>query len=444
VSRKDDPQGSCPTRQSRRQGAPARWRNESRSRRADSHTPASSGLRLRRVGIGAYLRRWSACRHRLSDYLDRGIRFGRGGRGQRSSLSLGRAAARARARRAPRRRQPGEHPPSRGAGDAKIADFGCAPTEDGGSPGARRGGARPRIHRAGVTPVRRSTRAPTSSPPARCSSVDHGSPAYPGSAEQVAYRVSRGSTPQPSQADAGRGWERYDDVVSRAAGQGSRRALQTASEFRHALLDALRRAAGGGIGDVLIKEPSPPGNLGRTGRSAVAPARPPDAFALEEAQIQAQLTEDPFGLHAIPPMGAGVLPLSLQSSLSPSPSSLCSRTGPRPNSLSKVRGPTARAAPAPDATTAGPRLRPSARLDPTQRDKTRRARRSPVRPPGASAQSRKPIAARWRAVPHPARRASRAEAQSTPPAPAAIEPPSAQDVVPAVQQVAARRGPRHP
>ncbi len=420
----------------------ARWRNESRLAGRLSHPGIVGVYDYGESGSVAYLAVEFVQGHRLSDYLDRGIRFG-----EADAVSvvaqvldaLGHAH---------------EHGVRHGAvnpasilvtrsGDAKVADFGCAPTEDGGSqeldeetrvPGyiapeeyAREGiSARADLFAAGAVFFR----------------VITGRPAYPGSAEQVAYRVSRGSTPQPSQADPGRGWERYDEVVSRALARDPAKRFPTASEFRQALLDAYGAPLAAVSADVLIKEPSPPCNLFEPGDPPPHPQRAPGRVALEEAQLRTDLIEDPVALHTDPADGrwrvalvAAVVVIALAVV-----AGLANWTAPEldPRSSRSDRAPAL----VPDTRTARPApvTEREAGPDTSGRD----GPRAPVA--GATSGGIGAVAqADRRTVESSAptgRPVSPAEALSVPPAPAANDPPSVQNVIPAERKAAAVPGPQ--
>jgi len=429
----------------------ARWRNESRLAGRLSHPGIVGVYDYGESGSVAYLAVEFVQGHRLSDYLDRGIRFG-----EADAVSVVAQVLDA-------LRHAHEHGVRHGAvnpasilvtrsGAAKVADFGCAPTEDGGSqefdeetgvPGfiapeayAREGiDARADLFAAGAVFFRLLT----------------GRPAYPGSAEQVAYRVSRGSTPQPSQADAGRGWERYDDVVSRALARDPAERFQTASEFRHALLDAYGAPLAAVSANVLIKEePSPPCNLFEPDDPLSHPQRAPRRVALEEAQLRADLIEDPVAFHADPTDGrwrvalvAAVVLIAVAVV-----AVLANWTAPEldPRSSRPERAP----ARVPDTTTARPA--PGTEREATPDTSGRDGSRTPVagatsggigavaqadrRTVESSAPTARPVApAKPPSVPP-------AKAPSAPPAPAATEPSSVQNVVPAETKAAAPPGPQ--
>jgi serine/threonine protein kinase len=427
---------------SRAARALARWRNESRLAGRLSHPGIVGVYDYGESGSVAYLAVECVQGHRLSDYLDRGIRFG-----EADAVSVVAQVLDA-------LRHAHEHGVRHGAvnpasilvtrsGDAKVADFGCAPTEDGGSqeldeearvPGyiapeeyAREEiDARADLFAAGAVFFRLIT----------------GRPAYPGSAEQVAYRVSRGSTPQPSQADAGRGWERYDDVVSRALARDPAERFQTASEFRDALLDAYGAPLAAVSADVLIKEPSPPGNLFEPGDPPSHPQRVPRRIALEEAQIQAQLTEDPVGLHADPADGRWRVALVAAVVLIAVTVVAVLANWTAPEFAQQSSRPDRAPAPAPDATTAGPAPATEREAGPytTGQDAPRASVAGATsRGIGAVAQAdRRTVES---SAPT-ARPVAPAKAPSVPPAPAATEPPSVQNVVPAERQAAAAPGPQ--
>jgi serine/threonine-protein kinase len=62
--------------------------------------------------------------------------------------------------------------------------------------------------------------------------------AFTGTTEQLAYQICHVTPPPPSEADPGRGWERYDAVVMRALAKDPDARFQTAESFRAAILAA--------------------------------------------------------------------------------------------------------------------------------------------------------------------------------------------------------------
>jgi serine/threonine-protein kinase len=62
--------------------------------------------------------------------------------------------------------------------------------------------------------------------------------AFTGTTEQLAYQICHVTPPPPSEADPGRGWERYDAVVMRALAKEPDARFQTAESFRAAILAA--------------------------------------------------------------------------------------------------------------------------------------------------------------------------------------------------------------
>ena len=61
---------------------------------------------------------------------------------------------------------------------------------------------------------------------------------FSGTAESVAYKICHESAPPPSQADPGRGWERYDPLTAIALAKDPNARYQTAAAFRAAIHDA--------------------------------------------------------------------------------------------------------------------------------------------------------------------------------------------------------------
>ncbi len=62
--------------------------------------------------------------------------------------------------------------------------------------------------------------------------------AFSGTTEQMAYKVCHVTPPSVSEADPGRGWERYDPVLVRALAKDPDARFQTAESFRAAILEA--------------------------------------------------------------------------------------------------------------------------------------------------------------------------------------------------------------
>jgi serine/threonine-protein kinase len=62
--------------------------------------------------------------------------------------------------------------------------------------------------------------------------------AFAGTTEQMAYKVCHTNPPPASEADPGRGWERYDAVIARALAKEPDARFQTAESLRAAILEA--------------------------------------------------------------------------------------------------------------------------------------------------------------------------------------------------------------
>jgi tRNA A-37 threonylcarbamoyl transferase component Bud32 len=430
----------------------ARWRNELRLAGRLSHPGIVGTYDYGESGSVAYLAVEFVQGHRLSDYLDRDIRFS-----EADAVSIVAQVLDA-------LRHAHEQGVRHGAvspasilvtwrGEVKVADFGCAPTEDAGSQELEEetrvpGYISPEEYaRAGI-----DTRADLFAAGAVFFRLLTGRPAYPGSAEQVAYRVSRGSTPQPSQAEAGRGWERYDDVVSRALARDPVERFQTAGEFRHALLDAYDAPLAAVSADVLIKEPSPPCNLFEPGDPPSRLQQAPRSVALEEAQLRADFIEDPVALHADSADGRWRVALVAAVVLIAVAVVAVLANWTAPELDPRTPRPDRAAARVPDTATArpGPVTERQVGPDTPGRD----APRVPVagaasggigavaqadhRTVESSAPTARSVApAKPPSVPP-------AKAPSVPPAPAATEPPSVQNVVPAETKAAAAPRPQAP
>ena len=65
-----------------------------------------------------------------------------------------------------------------------------------------------------------------------------GTHAFSGTTEQVAYKICHERPPPPSEADPGRGWERYDAVIARALAKQPAERFATADAFLAAILKA--------------------------------------------------------------------------------------------------------------------------------------------------------------------------------------------------------------
>ena len=65
-----------------------------------------------------------------------------------------------------------------------------------------------------------------------------GTHAFSGTTEQVAYKICHERPPPPSEADPGRGWERYDAVIARALAKQPAERFATADAFLAAILEA--------------------------------------------------------------------------------------------------------------------------------------------------------------------------------------------------------------
>jgi serine/threonine-protein kinase len=65
-----------------------------------------------------------------------------------------------------------------------------------------------------------------------------GTHAFSGTTEQVAYKICHERPPPPSEADPGRGWERYDAVIARALAKDPAERFATADAFLAAILEA--------------------------------------------------------------------------------------------------------------------------------------------------------------------------------------------------------------
>ena len=76
--------------------------------------------------------------------------------------------------------------------------------------------------------------------------------AFSGTTEQMAYKVCHVTPPSVSEADPGRGWERYDPVLVRALAKEPDARFQTAESFRAAILEAYAAPASPTISEETI------------------------------------------------------------------------------------------------------------------------------------------------------------------------------------------------
>jgi serine/threonine-protein kinase len=276
----------------------ARWRNESRLAGRLSHPGIVAVYDYGESGSVAYLAVEFVQGDRLGEYLDRGVRFG-----EADAVSIIAQVLDA-------LQHAHEHGVRHGAvgpgsilitrsGEAKLADFGRAASEDGDGPEPEEEAGEPgyvapeQYAREGV-----DARADLFAVGAVFFRLLTGRPAYRGTAEEIAYRVSRGSVPLPSQVGAGQRWERYDDVVRRALARDPADRFQAAGEFRHALLETYGAPLATVSAEVLIKDPGHPHNLLEPGSPVARPQWTSSDSALEDAPLRSHPMEDPFELHA--------------------------------------------------------------------------------------------------------------------------------------------------
>ena len=106
-----------------------------------------------------------------------------------------------------------------------------------------------------------------------------------GTTEQIAYAICHTEALQPSRADPGKGWERYDPVVARALAKRPDDRYQTAEAFRAAILEVHAGPAAPTVSEETIiseilrpaaaLDPSSPSRPGVPPRAAAAPAAHP-------------------------------------------------------------------------------------------------------------------------------------------------------------------------
>ncbi len=86
-----------------------------------------------------------------------------------------------------------------------------------------------------------------------------GTHAFSGTTEQVAYKICHEHPPSPSEADPGRGWERYDAVIARALAKQPAKRFATADAFRAAILEAYAAPVSPTVSEeTIISEPTVP------------------------------------------------------------------------------------------------------------------------------------------------------------------------------------------
>jgi serine/threonine-protein kinase len=420
----------------------ARWRNESRLAGRLSHPGIVAVYDYGESGSVAYLAVEFVQGHRLSEYLDRGIRFSAADAVAIAAQvldALGHAH---------------DHGVRHGAvgpasilvtrgGEAKLADFGCAATEDdAGSEPAELTGEPGYVAPEQHAGERVDARADLFAAGAVFFRLLTGRAAYRGTAEQVAYRLSRGSIPLPSQVGEGRGWERYDDVVSRALARDPAKRFQTAGELRRALLDAYGGPPAPVSPDILIKDPVRGYSLLEAGDPPLRPQRASGDIPLKEARPQVRPPEEPLPRHTdssgrwrVALVGAVVLiSLAVVASIAywtaPEFGPRASRPEPAPRPGTTAAEPRA---PAADATSRGGGA-------------TAQADRRTVE---SIAAAPTPLAPRRSSPPAPTRSSPPAPTRSsapapTPSAPAIAEPPSVPEAVAPERQPVAAQPPQAP
>jgi serine/threonine protein kinase len=83
--------------------------------------------------------------------------------------------------------------------------------------------------------------------------------AFSGTTEQVAYQICHEHPPPPSEADPGRGWERYDAVIARALAKQPAERFATADAFRAAILKVYAAPVSPTVSEeTIIREPTGP------------------------------------------------------------------------------------------------------------------------------------------------------------------------------------------
>jgi serine/threonine-protein kinase len=121
--------------------------------------------------------------------------------------------------------------------------------------------------------------------------------AFAGTTEQMAYKVCHTHPPPASEADPGRGWERYDPVIKRALAKEPDARFQTAESFRAAILEAYAAPVSPTVSEetiiaeatrpVVVFEPSNPSSRTSPDQTPPPVARPipapPAATAVDPA-----------------------------------------------------------------------------------------------------------------------------------------------------------------
>jgi tRNA A-37 threonylcarbamoyl transferase component Bud32 len=455
----------------------ARWRNESRLAGRLSHPGIVAVYDYGESGSVAYLAVEFVHGHRLGEYLDRGARFG-----DADAVSIVAQVLDA-------LQHAHEHGVRHGAvgpgsilvtrsGEAKLAEFGRAATEDGDDPEPEEEAGEPgyvapeQYARQGV-----DARADLFAAGAVFFRLLTGRPAYRGTAEQIAYRVSRGSVPLPSQVGAGQGWERYDDVVSRALARDPADRFQTAREFRHALLETYGAPLATVSTEVLIKDPGRLGDLPQPGSLPAHPQWTSSEIAREDAPFQGPPMEDPLEFRAdavhgrwrvVLVVAVVLIALAVVAAIAHWTAPEFGPRAPKPDrAAAPLLHPTAAdAPPVLDATSRGaeaaaqadrrtvestgalpPTRAPAPPLDPTAVDAPAPVLDATSRGADAAAQADRGTVHGTGASPPtraPARSARPARTPSAPPAPAMAEPASVPEIVPPAPQAHVAPAPQAP
>ncbi|OGA54599.1 MAG: hypothetical protein A3F74_22410 [Betaproteobacteria bacterium RIFCSPLOWO2_12_FULL_62_58] len=122
---------------------------------------------------------------------------------------------------------------------------------------------------------------------------------FSGTAESVAYKICHENPPPPSQADPGRGWERYDPLTANALAKDPDARYQTAAAFRAAILDSYAAPVSPVVSEetvmteivptVIRPEPTQPSQWSTGAKTPVKTIPPPGWDSAVLKQVEAQL-----------------------------------------------------------------------------------------------------------------------------------------------------------
>jgi serine/threonine-protein kinase len=266
--------------------------------------------------------------------------------------------------------------------------------------------------------------------------------AFAGTTEQMAYKVCHTHPPPASEADPGRGWERYDPVIKRALAKEPDARFQTAESFRAAILEAYAAPVSPTVSEetiiaeatrpVVVFEPSNPSSRTSPDQTPPPVARPipapPAATAVDPAAATVAIPRTRSRLPVYAGAAAVVVALAaamivmLRGSPAPVPAAKAPEPGVPPRLAKAVEAsPVARVEPPP----AQKVERPAPEAQKTAKPAAR------VEPPAQRVERPAPEAQRpAKAVPPPAAKVA-APSPPSPPAPPAPERTAAAKPAPA-------------